>query len=59
MITYIGGDFGLHGLNIKKEDELRSLIEKIRKSLREIHPSLRFDSDVEFEITEQAGDFEK
>ena len=55
-ITYIGGTFALHGLEIKSEEELFQLVTKIRAAIREIHTTMRVESDVEFEIEEQAGE---
>ena len=55
MIRYVRFIVSLHGLQLNEECQVDELREKIETAVRKIHPSLRFDSDVEVEIEEQAG----
>lgn len=58
MVNYIGGEFQIHGLQLKTEGEMVAFVTAIRDAIRKIHLTLRVESDVEFEVTEQAGEFE-
>ena len=43
---------------MKTEKELNDLIKCMEKAMREAHPSLRFDDDIDLDVDTKAGDFE-
>jgi len=55
MIAFIRFDVQLHGLALETEQQMDELRVKIKKAIQDVHPSLRFDGDVEVEIEEHAG----
>jgi hypothetical protein len=58
-IKYIKFSVGVYSLNLKTDKEVQDLMEKVAAAVRKVHPSLRFDDDVEIEVDEQAGTVEK
>lgn len=58
MIRYIGGFLEIHGLSIKTEEELREFIGKMKDAIRSFTDN-EADTDVDFELEETAGTFEK
>lgn len=61
MIPYVLFSVAINGLSLKDEFEIEKLRIKIDEAVRGIKPSLvsRFDSDVEVEILEHAGEKNK
>ena len=55
MIVYFGGTFEVHGLQLVKREDVDALAAKMEKAMRSVHPSLRFDSDVELVVEDRAG----
>ena len=51
-VCNIEGTFIINGLNLKSQKELYKLIDTMTKVMREVHPHLRFDSDVELNMDE-------
>lgn len=57
-VEYIEGTLKICNLKLKNNDELEAFRGKVEGLVRILHPDLRFDSDVEFEVTHRAGSFE-
>lgn len=57
-VVYLGISVELHGLELKKESHTEVIREQIENFVRNIHPSLNYDSDVCVEIMESTGKYE-
>ena len=58
MINFISGTFSVHNTNIKTKEEMTTFIKKIEDAIRNIHPNLEYNDDVEVILEESAGTFE-
>lgn len=58
-VCFVSGTFEIHGLHLKTEKELDELIHVMKAAMIVTHPSLRFDDDIELDVTEKAGTFVK
>jgi hypothetical protein len=58
-VCYIEGVFKINGLELKSEQEMNELLQKMTEAVQKIHPHLRFDSDVDFDMDDgwRAGKF--
>lgn len=57
-VVYVEGRFQIHGLELRTEKQLNDLIKCMEEAMREAHPSLRFDNDIDLDVDTKAGNFE-
>lgn len=55
MIPYVAFEVRLHGLSLHDEADIEALRQTLHEAIKRVHPSLRFDDDVEVAVTEHAG----
>ena len=55
MIPYASFEVKLFSLEIKDDNELGLLRDKIEEAVRNVHPRIQYDGDVEVDILEHAG----
>jgi hypothetical protein len=55
MIPYASFEVQMFSLEIKDDNELGLLRDKIEQAVKAIHPEMKYDSDVNVEILEHAG----
>ncbi len=56
MIPYVNFSVEMHGLSLKDDSEVENLRIKLDKIIRENMPPARFDSDLEVDVIEHAGE---
>lgn len=59
MIVYIKFEVSFHGLKYRKYEQLERLKKNIEQNLKYFHPNYNYDSDLEVEIIEHAGEEDK